>query len=87
MPMVKLLSTVAGVVLLIACVNVANLLLARAAVRRREMAIRQSLGASRARLFRETLAEGLALAAGGLLLGVLFGHWTGRDRPGVCCRG
>jgi predicted permease len=77
MPMVKLLSAVAGVVLLIACVNVANLLLARAAVRRREVAIRQSLGASRARLFRETLAEGLVLAAGGLLLGVLFGYWTG----------
>jgi len=77
MPIVKLLSAVAGVVLLIACVNVANLLLSRAAVRRREMAIRQSLGASRARLFRETLAEGLVLAAGGLLLGILFGHWTG----------
>jgi putative ABC transport system permease protein len=78
MPIVKLLSTVAGAVLLIACVNVANLLLSRAAVRRREIAIRQSLGASRARLFRETLAEGLVLAAGGLLLGVLFGYGTGR---------
>ena len=76
-PIVKLLSAVAVMVLLIACVNVANLLLSRAAVRRREMAIRQSLGASRARLFRETLAEGLVVAAGGLLLGVLFGHWTG----------
>jgi predicted permease len=42
------------------------------------MSIRQSLGASRARLFRETLAEGLVLAAGGLALGIFFGYWTGR---------
>ena len=49
-----------------------------AAVRRREMALRQSLGASRARLFREALSEGLVLAAGGVALGVFFGYWTGR---------
>jgi macrolide transport system ATP-binding/permease protein len=78
LPILVLLCSVAGIVLLIACVNVANLLLSRAAVRQREMAIRQSLGASRARLFRETFAEGLVLAAGGLLLGVLFGYATGR---------
>jgi predicted permease len=77
-PILTLLGVVSGMVLLIACVNVANLLLARATVRQREMAIRQSLGASRARLFRETLAEGLVLAAGGLALGVSFGYWTGR---------
>ena len=78
MPILTLLMAVSAVVLLIACVNVANLLLSRAAVRRREMAIRQSLGASRARLFRETLAEGLVLAAGGLMLGMFLGYWTGR---------
>ncbi|MEI9972910.1 MAG: ABC transporter permease [Ignavibacteriota bacterium] len=77
LPIVKLLSAVSIMVLLIACVNVANLLLSRAAVRQREMAIRQSLGASRARLFRETLAEGLVLAAFGLILGTAFGYWTG----------
>jgi len=77
-PIVTLLSAVSGMVLLIACVNVANLLLSRAAVRQREIAIRRSLGASRARLFRETLAEGLVLAGGGLAMGVFFGDWTGR---------
>ncbi len=78
MPILTLMSAVCGIVLLIACVNVANLLLSRAVVRQREMAVRQSLGASRARLFRETLAEGLVLAAGGLALGILAGYWTGR---------
>jgi predicted permease len=78
LPVLTLLSAVSGIVLLIACVNVANLLLSRAAVRQREMAVRQSLGASRARLFRETLAEGLVLAAGGLALGIFLGYWTGR---------
>ena len=78
MPLLTLMSAVCGIVLLIACVNVANLLLSRAVVRQREMAVRQSLGASRVRLFRETLAEGLVLAAGGVGLGILAGYWTGR---------
>lgn len=72
----SLLMIVVSLVMVIACVNVGNLLLVRGSVRQRELAVRRALGATRSRLMRQLLAESLVLAIGGGVTGILLAVWT-----------
>jgi len=82
-PLLLLVSGAAGLVLLIGCANIANLLLVRGSQRRREFAIRASLGAARSRVIRQLLTESFVLCTAGCIGGLLLARWSLRFILGI----
>jgi ABC-type antimicrobial peptide transport system permease subunit len=74
----------AALVLAVACMNIANILLVRATVREREMAIRAALGSGRGRLIRQMLTESLLLAMLGAIVGMILGKWASQTFAMPC---
>ena len=75
-PVLLLLLGGAGLLLLIACINVASLLLVRSGTRRRELSVRRALGATKARLIRQFVVEGVVIVVAGSVAGLVSSHWT-----------